>query len=127
MRGGRSRLLALQVPACSLCHSTVARGQASLEAGGRSSGPGNDLSAAAALSAYHLIWGGDYVVHLACAGAWDAAQPERATGQPGRAAGQPGYLAGGFRLVVAANKADLLPHHIPRARLEVGDQRQETL
>ena len=53
----------------------------------------------------------------ACAGAWDAAQPERATGQPG-------YLAGGFRLVVAANKADLLPRHIPRARLEVRNWRE---
>ena len=34
--------------------------------------------------------------------------------------GRPGYLDSGFRLVLAVNKADLLPSVVTRTRLEVG-------
>lgn len=44
-------------------------------------------------------------------GTWEAAQ----SAGP---AGQPQYLDGGFRLVLVANKADLLPSQISRPRLE---------
>ena len=33
--------------------------------------------------------------------------------------GRPGYLDSGFRLVLAVNKADLLPAAVTRTRLEV--------
>lgn len=60
----------------------------------------------------HHIRRGQLSYFFNTAGTWEAAQS-------GGAAGQSQYLESGFRLVLAANKADLLPHNIPRARLEV--------